>query len=116
MRRRRGTPATRGTADRGELGGAKKRGTWWDWSETKIAAEWLLDTGELVCRERRGFQRVYDLTERAIPAELARVDWTDEECAIRLVQAAGRSLGVATVGDLAVYKGLPVKLVRRGPG
>jgi uncharacterized protein len=96
-----------------ELGGAKKGGTWWDWSEIKIAAEWLLDTGELVCRERRGFQRVYDLTERAIPAELATVEWTDEECAIRLVQAAGRSLGVATVSDLAVYKGLPAKLVQR---
>ena len=41
------------------------------------------------------------------------MEWTDEECAIRLVQAAGRSLGVATVGDLAVYKGLPVKLVQR---
>ena len=38
-----------------ELGGAKKGGPWWDWSETKIAAEWLLDIGELVCRERRGF-------------------------------------------------------------
>jgi uncharacterized protein len=96
-----------------ELGGAKKGGTWWDWSEIKIAAEWLLDTGELVCRERRGFQRVYDLTERAIPARLTMVEWTDEECAIRLVQAAGRSLGVATVSDLAVYKGLPAKLVQR---
>ena len=51
-----------------ELGGAKKGGVWWDWSEIKIAAEWLLDTGVLVCRQRRGFQRVYDLAERAIPA------------------------------------------------
>ena len=40
-----------------QLGGAKKGGPWWDWSETKIAAEWLLDIGELVCRERRGFAR-----------------------------------------------------------
>ena len=37
-----------------ELGGAKKGGPWWDWSEVKIAAEWLLDIGELVCRQRRG--------------------------------------------------------------
>jgi uncharacterized protein YcaQ len=96
-----------------ELGGAKKGGTWWDWSEIKIAAEWLLDTGELVCRERRGFQRVYDLAERAIPAELAEVAWSDEECVRRLVQAAGRSLGVATARDLAVYKGLPATLVQR---
>ncbi len=99
-----------------ELGGAKKGGTWWDWSETKIAAEWLLDTGELVCRERRGFQRVYDLTERAIPAALAQEERTDEECAIGLVETAGRSLGVATIGDLAVYKGLPAKLVQRVVG
>jgi uncharacterized protein len=96
-----------------ELGGAKKGGTWWDWSETKIAAEWLLDVGELVCRERRGFQRVYDLADRAVPGELTQVEWSDEECAIRLVGAAGRSLGVATAADLAVYKGIPTKLVLR---
>jgi len=96
-----------------ELGGAKKGGPWWDWSETKIAAEWLLDIGELVCRERRGFARVYDLAERAIPAELLSQDWSDEECALRLVAAAGRSLGVATEADLAVYHGVPRPLVRR---
>jgi uncharacterized protein YcaQ len=96
-----------------ELGGAKKGGPWWDWSETKIAAEWLLDIGELVCRERRGFQRVYDLAERAIPADLLAQEWTDEECAMQLVGSAGRSLGVATEADLATYHGLPRPLVRR---
>ena len=96
-----------------ELGGAKKGGPWWDWSETKIAAEWLLDIGELVCRERRGFARVYDLAARAIPAELLAQEWSDEECAVHLVGAAGRSLGVATEADLAVYHGLPRPLVRR---
>ena len=96
-----------------QLGGAKKGGPWWDWSETKIAAEWLLDIGELVCRERRGFQRVYDLAERAVPEDLLAQDWTDEECARRLVAAAGASLGVATEADLAVYHGLPRPLVRR---
>jgi uncharacterized protein YcaQ len=96
-----------------ELGGAKRGGAWWDWSEIKIAAEWLLDTGVLVCRERRGFQRVYDLAERAIPTALAQQELSDEECAIGLVEAAGRSLGVATAGDLAVYKGLSTAVVRR---
>src|SRR5580698_6628334 len=95
-----------------QLGGAKKGGPWWDWSETKIAAEWLLDIGELVCRERRGFARVYDLAERAIPADLLAQDWSDEECAERLVAAAGRSLGVATEADLAVYHGVPRAMVR----
>ena len=95
-----------------QLGGAKKGGPWWDWSETKIAAEWLLDIGELVCRERRGFARVYDLAERAIPAALLGQDWSDEECAVRLVAAAGRALGVALPADLAKYHGLPQALVR----
>jgi uncharacterized protein len=95
-----------------QLGGAKNGGPWWDWSETKIAAEWLLDIGELVCRERRGFARVYDLAERAIPAPLLAENWSDEECAVHLVAAAGRSLGVATEADLAVYHGLPRALVR----
>ncbi len=96
-----------------ELGGAKKGGPWWDWSETKIAAEWLLDIGGLVCRERRGFARVYDLADRAIPAGLLAQEWSDEECALRLVAAAGRSMGVATEADLAVYHGVPRPLVRR---
>jgi uncharacterized protein len=95
-----------------ELGGAKKSGVWWDWSETKIAAEWLLDVGDLVCRERRGFQRVYDLAERAIPAQLRQTELTDEECAVRLVTAAGGALGLGTLGDLAVYHGVPQRLVR----
>src|ERR1700689_2825274 len=86
---------TEGPLTARELGGAKKGGTWWDWSETKIAAEWLLDTGELVCRERRGFQRVYDLADRAVPAELRKAEWSDEEGAVRLVGAPGRSPGVA---------------------
>jgi uncharacterized protein YcaQ len=96
-----------------ELGGAKQGGTWWDWSETKIAAEWLLDIGELVCRERRGFQRVYDLAERAIPSELAAQELSDQECAAALVEEAGRSLGVATASDLALHRGIPVKLVQQ---
>ena len=105
--------ARRRAADRQRARGAKKGGPWWDWSETKIAAEWLLDIGTLVCRERRGFHRVYDLAERAIPADLLSQEWTDEECAERLVATAGASLGVATEADLATYHGLPRVLVRR---
>jgi uncharacterized protein YcaQ len=89
-----------------ELGGAKKGGVWWDWSETKIAAEWLLDIGELVCRQRKGFQRVYDLAERAIPTSLLEVELSDEACQVQLVEAAGGAMGVATSSDLAAYHGL----------
>ncbi|WP_030201306.1 winged helix-turn-helix domain-containing protein [Streptomyces sp. NRRL S-87] len=86
-----------------ELGGAKNGGPWWDWSETKIAVEWLLDAGDVVVTERRGWKRVYDLAERAVPDALLHDDLDDAECLRRLVALAGRSLGVGTRADLADY-------------
>ncbi|MFF8264039.1 winged helix-turn-helix domain-containing protein [Streptomyces virginiae] len=86
-----------------ELGGAKNGGEWFEWSETKIAVEWLLDTGEVVCSERRGWKRVYDLPERAVPDRLLHDDLDDRECLRRLVALAGRSLGVGTRADIADY-------------
>ncbi|MFD9727651.1 winged helix-turn-helix domain-containing protein [Streptomyces sp. NPDC059072] len=86
-----------------ELGGAKNGGEWFEWSETKIAVEWLLDTGEVVCSERRGWKRVYDLPERAVPDALLHDDLDDRECLRRLVALAGRSLGIGTRADIADY-------------
>ncbi|MEU3772614.1 crosslink repair DNA glycosylase YcaQ family protein [Streptomyces sp. NPDC032472] len=86
-----------------ELGGAKNGGEWFEWSETKIAVEWLLDTGEVVCTERRGWKRVYDLAERAVPDALLHDDLDDRECLRRLVALAGKSLGVGTRADIADY-------------
>ncbi|SEM79299.1 winged helix-turn-helix domain-containing protein [Nonomuraea pusilla] len=83
-----------------DVGGAKNGGPWWDWSDSKIGLEWLLDIGELVCTRRSGWRRVYDLAERAVPAELLAEEPSDEECVTRLAAVAGRSLGVATRGDL----------------
>jgi uncharacterized protein len=88
------------------LGGAKNGGPWWDWSDTKIAVEWLLDTGEVICARRVGWRRVYDLPERVLPAGLMNAELTDEECLIRLAAVAGRALGVVTQADLADYQRL----------
>ena len=63
--------------------------------------------GDLVCRERRGFQRVYDLAERAIPAALRAERLSDEECAVRWSPRPGARSAWARVGDLAVYHGCP---------
>lgn len=59
--------------------------------------------GEVVCTERRGWKRVYDLAERAIPDRFLHDDLSDQECRRRLVALAGRSLGVGTRSDLADY-------------
>ncbi|WP_228920920.1 winged helix-turn-helix domain-containing protein [Streptomyces sp. DH20] len=86
-----------------ELGGAKRTSEWWDWSGTKVAVERALMYGEVVCVERRGWKRVYDLAERAVPAGLLAEEPSDEECLRRLVVLAGRALGVGTRADIADY-------------
>jgi uncharacterized protein YcaQ len=48
-----------------------KTGGWWNWKMEKEVLEYLFNAGELMIRERRNFQRVYDLTERVLP------DWDD---------------------------------------
>ncbi|MFE5484605.1 winged helix-turn-helix domain-containing protein [Streptomyces sp. NPDC056527] len=94
---------TEGPQTATELGGAKNKGEWWDWSESKIAVERALMYGEVVCTERRGWKRVYDLAERAIPDSLLQVDLDDTECLRRLVRQAGEALGVGTRADIADY-------------
>ncbi|WP_204952059.1 winged helix-turn-helix domain-containing protein [Methylopila capsulata] len=96
--------ARRGPLSAGELGaGAKGEGGWWGWSEAKIALEWLFWAGLVTTRSRRGFERIYDLTDRALP-EAAALPTPDEPEAQRiLLRAAARALGIATAGDLRAY-------------
>ncbi|WP_354701464.1 crosslink repair DNA glycosylase YcaQ family protein [Paraconexibacter sp. AEG42_29] len=96
---------TEGPMTSTDLGGAKKGGVWWDWSDVKVAVEYLLDTGAVICSERRSWKRVYDLPERVLPATVVdRGDaLSDHECHRELVRIAGRALGVATKADLADF-------------
>ena len=89
-----------------QLGGAKAGGPWWDWSEVKIAAEWLLDTGQAICVRRTGWRRVYDLPERVVPDALLGMEPGDDECLAYLVALTVRALGVATHGDISEYQRL----------
>ena len=97
-----------------QLGGAKGGGPWWDWSEVKIAAEWLLDVGEVVCVRRAGWRRVYDLPERVLPADLLDPDPSDLECLTHLAGIAARSLGVISHTDLVDYYKLNVLTSEKG--
>ena len=94
-----------------ELGGARRSTEWWDWSDAKIAVEWLLDIGDVVCTARRAWKRVYDLPDRALAPELLADDPDDATCLRRLVGQAGRALGVATAKDLAEYHRLRIDQV-----
>jgi uncharacterized protein YcaQ len=54
--------------DFAHLGG--RTGPWWGWGPAKAALEYLWRIGELAVLERDGFEKIYDLTERAIPKAL----------------------------------------------
>jgi uncharacterized protein YcaQ len=86
-----------------DLGGAKKTTEWWGWSEVKSAAEFLLASGQLACTRRVGWRRVYDLPERAVPADVLHDDLGDDQCQVALIELAAGCLGVATGSDLADY-------------
>lgn len=86
-----------------ELGGARKTPGWWDWSDVKQAVEYLLACGSVVCVERRGWRRVYDLPERALPEAALHDELTERQCHVELVARAGRALGVGNRADLTDY-------------
>ncbi|MGD0608645.1 MAG: crosslink repair DNA glycosylase YcaQ family protein [Streptosporangiaceae bacterium] len=86
-----------------QLGGAKAGGPWWDWSDVKIAVEWLLDTGDVICVRRTGWRRVYDLPERVLPGELLEAEPSDPECIAYLAGVTARALGAITQADLVEY-------------
>ena len=81
----------------------EERGTWWGWTPSKTALEYLWRSGEFAVSGRRGFAKVYDLAHRVIPEEhhapepdhAAFVDWAGREAIARL--------GIATHGEIARF-------------
>jgi len=83
-------------------------GTWWDWSRSKLALEYLFLTGRVTVSHRRHFTRVYDLVERALDSRVLSSDAPEKRDAQKqLLRMAARRHGVGTVGDLADYFRIP---------
>lgn len=97
--------AAHGPVSSGDVGTDEVRGKggWWDWHPSKAALEYLWRTGELSVLRRDGFTKVYDLTERVLPASLlARVP--DPETTIDWAcSAALDRLGFATAGEISRF-------------
>jgi uncharacterized protein len=81
----------------------ERRGPWWGWSDVKRTLEWMFRIGEVVCVERRRFERVYALPEQALPPELLAAPPSEADAVRELVARAASALGIGTEADLADY-------------
>jgi uncharacterized protein YcaQ len=96
----------RGPLRAGDLrdGGPRKREPWWSWDEAKVALELLFVRGDVTASRLPNFERVYDLTERVLPARvLEQPTPTEHESRVELLALAARAMGVATGSDLCDY-------------
>jgi len=75
---------------------ADHRAGWWNWKPAKQALEQLFMQGDLMVRGREGFQKVYDLTERILPAHAITHEPDHRELASYLLRTTLRSYGFAT--------------------
>jgi hypothetical protein len=82
----------------------KATGGWWGWSDGKRAVEWLFWAGLVTTSTRKGFERLYDIPERALPRAVVDAPTpTVEDAQRELIRIASRAMGVATVQDLRDY-------------
>lgn len=89
--------------------GGKSLGGWWGWGDGKRALEYLFLSGQVTASERRGFERIYDVTERVLPAALLNKPTPRIEDAHRqLLEMSARAHGVGIEMDLRDYFRLPV--------
>lgn len=80
--------------DFAHLGG--RTGPWWGWGPAKAALEYLWRTGELAVLQRDGFEKIYDLSERAIPPSLHEAKPTRRDTIAWSCSQALERLGAAT--------------------
>lgn len=87
-----------------DFAGDGPRGPWWDWKPAKAALEYLFMSGVLLVASRPGFQKLYDLAERVVPAGLDTRFPTEDEQADWYVRRAGLAHGVFAEADIAYMR------------
>ncbi|MEZ5551705.1 MAG: crosslink repair DNA glycosylase YcaQ family protein [Pseudomonadales bacterium] len=71
-------------------------GGWWNWKPAKGALEQLFMQGDLMAVGRDGFEKIYDLTERVLPADVDTGAPSEREFVAHLLDATLRTQGFAT--------------------
>ncbi len=75
----------------------------WQWHDGKAALEFLWRTGKLAIIKREGFQKVYDLSNRAIKKKDFNKQVSDQEFIDWVCNSALERLGFGSVRDIAKY-------------
>ena len=73
---------------------------WWNWKPAKKILELLFWQGRLMVRERRNFQRIYDLTENVLPSDLDTSFPDRSEVAEFLVLRAIQAQGIISEREI----------------
>ena len=76
---------------------------WWGWKPQKAALEYLWHTGEVAIARRINFHKVYELTERVLPAAHAAPRPSDAEHLDWACRSALERLGTATPSEIAGF-------------
>ena len=93
-----------------ERGGPKS--SWWGWSDSKLALEWLFWIGEITVANRINFTRYYDLPKNIFPEKICTSEPEESTAQKTLILNAARYLGIATADDIVDYHRLPKKLAK----
>lgn len=86
---------------------------WYEWKPAKQALEQLFMEGKLMVARRQGFQKVYDLTERVLPANVDSSFPTEKEYAQHLIRKAIQSYGIVNENEIAYLRSVLKTAVNR---
>lgn len=97
-------------------------GAWYNWKPAKVALEQLFMEGRLMVAERINFQKVYDLAERVLPADLDTSMPSKQEFYEFLIKRTLSAQGIASLPEITyLRKGLKThiekaltKMIRKG--
>lgn len=81
-----------------------RSGPWFEWKPAKKALEQLFMEGKLMVTGRQGFQKIYDLTERALPSDVDTRFPTDAERSRYLIETTLKSQGLATIREMTYLR------------
>ncbi len=77
---------------------------WYEWKPAKRALEQLFMEGKLMVAKRKGFQKVYDLTERVLPKNIDTSIPSEKEYAIHLIEKAIQANGIVEEKEIAYLR------------